>query len=100
MCLQFIVFDKRQEGVHQGIYKVISVIVTTITGEMLQCRCYQQIQDLDADRRPSIVYKNIMIQGARQNQVPEEYITNTLEAIIDNGYDGEVQVSLDLLKKL
>jgi len=39
-----------------------------------------------------------MIRGARENGVPDDYI-RYLEAIEDNGYDGEVQVSLDLLKK-
>ena len=52
------------------------------------------------DRRPSAVYKNVMIQGAKENGVPDDYIKNCLEAIEDNGYTGEVQVKLDLLKKI
>lgn len=72
--------------------------VTTTTGETLTCRCYQQIRPWEADRRPSAVYKNVMIRGARKNGVPEDYVKNHLETIEDNGYDGDVEVSLDLLK--
>ncbi len=74
--------------------------VTTIDGEVLQCRSYQQVQDWEMDRRPSIVYKNVMIRGARENGVPDEYIKNCLEAIVDNGYDGQVEIQMDLLKKV
>ena len=41
-----------------------------------------------------------MIMGARENGVPEDYIKNHLETIEDNGYNGEVQVKMDLLKKI
>ena len=53
----------------------------------------------EEDKRPSAVYKNVMIRGARENGVPEDYIVNHLEKIVDNGYNGEVQVNLDLLRK-
>lgn len=89
----------RQEGVHQNIYKPIFIQVTTINGEILNCRCYQQTREFELDRLPSTVYKNVMIRGARENGVPEDYITNQLEKIEDNGYTGEVEVSLDLLLK-
>ncbi|XP_046446169.1 gamma-glutamylcyclotransferase-like [Daphnia pulex] len=88
-----------QEGVHQGIYKPLTVKVTTVNGETLNCRCYQQICEWEVDRRPSVVYKNIMIKGAKENGVPEDYIKNNLENIEDNGYNGEVQVKMDLLQK-
>ncbi len=88
-----------QEGVHQGIYKPLFVQVTTVDGETLNCRCYQQTREWEIDRRPSAVYKNIMIRGAKENGIPEEYIQNTLETIVDNGYSGEVEVKLDLLQK-
>jgi hypothetical protein len=96
---QLIVYFKSQEGVHQGIYKPLTVKVTTVNGETLNCRCYQQICEWEVDRRPSVVYKNIMIKGAKENGVPEDYIKNNLENIEDNGYNGEVQVKMDLLQK-
>lgn len=40
-----------------------------------------------------------MIKGAKENGVPEDYIKNNLENIEDNGYNGEVQVKMDLLQK-
>ena len=74
--------------------------MTTVGGEVLNCRCYQQIRELEEDRRPSAIYKNVMVRGAIENGVPKDYIMNELHAIIDNGYDGEVEVQLDLLKKI
>jgi len=88
-----------QEGVHLEIYKPIFVEVTTTEGEVLKCRCYQQITELEEDRRPSAVYKNVMVRGARENGVPEDYINNELITIIDNGYDGDVEVKLELEKR-
>jgi len=88
-----------QEGVHQGIYHPLTVAVETIDGEVLECRTYQQSRDWEMDRRPSSVYKNVMIRGAREHGLPERYIIDCLEAIVDNGFDGEVEVQLDLLKK-
>ncbi|KAK4021026.1 hypothetical protein OUZ56_002960 [Daphnia magna] len=79
--------------------KPLSVQVVTIDGETLICRCYQQTREWEIDRRPSAVYKNIMIKGAKENGVPEHYVKNNLETIEDNGYNGEVQVKMDLLQK-
>ena len=39
-----------------------------------------------------------MVKGARENGVPEDYIKNELITIIDNGYNGDVEVSLELEK--
>ncbi|XP_057371487.1 gamma-glutamylcyclotransferase-like isoform X1 [Daphnia carinata] len=88
-----------QEGVHQEIYRPLSVQVVTLEGETLICRCYQQTREWEIDRRPSAVYKNIMIRGAKENGIPDHYIKNNLETIEDNGYNGEVQVKMDLLQK-
>lgn len=86
----------RQEGVHQNIYKPIFVEVTTVTGEKLKCRCYQQVCPEEKDKRPSKVYKNVMICGARENGVPDLYIQSVLVAVEDNDYNGEVHVKLAL----
>ena len=98
-CNSFNLPTFRQEGVHLEIYKPIFVEVTTTEGEVLKCRCYQQITELEEDRRPSAVYKNVMVRGARENGVPEDYINNELITIIDNGYDGDVEVKLELEKR-
>ena len=47
---------------------------------------------------PSKVYKNVIIQGAKQNGLPEDYITQ-LENIQDNGYDKKLDVMLAEVSK-
>nr|XP_053640562.1 gamma-glutamylcyclotransferase-like [Cherax quadricarinatus]XP_053640563.1 gamma-glutamylcyclotransferase-like [Cherax quadricarinatus]XP_053640564.1 gamma-glutamylcyclotransferase-like [Cherax quadricarinatus] len=79
----------RQEGVNNGVYKVLEVDVETPNGESVRARCYQQLITFTEDKRPSSVYKNVIIQGARENGLPENYI-KFLESIEDNGYSGEV----------
>ena len=48
-----------------------------------------------SDCRPSTVYKRVIVQGARENGLPADYIKK-LESIEDNGYDGDVDVKLPL----
>lgn len=86
----------RQEGVHQNIYKPIFTDAITDLGKRLMCRCYQQVWPEEVDKRPSKVYKNVMICGAKENGVPENYIQSVLMQIEDNGYSGEVHVKLAL----
>ena len=47
---------------------------------------------------PSKVYKNVINQGAKQNGLPEDYITQ-LENIQDNGYDKKLDVMLAEVSK-
>ncbi|XP_042227716.1 gamma-glutamylcyclotransferase-like [Homarus americanus] len=86
-----------QEGVHKGIYKVLEVDVETPSGESVKARSYQVIRPLEEDRRPSFVYMEVILQGARENGLPEGYI-KFLESIEHNGYSGKVDVNIDLLK--
>ena len=37
---------------------------------------------------PSLLYKNVILAGARQNQLPKEYIA-FLESVEDNGNEGD-----------
>ena len=48
-----------------------------------------------SDCRPSNVYKRVIIEGAKENGLPEHYI-KMLNEIEDNGYDGKVEVQLPL----
>ncbi|XP_068226953.1 gamma-glutamylcyclotransferase-like [Palaemon carinicauda] len=84
-----------QEGVHQGIYKAVEVDVETLDGEKVKARSYQIIRPLEKDRRPSSVYMDVIIRGAKENGLPEDYI-KYLEGIEDNGYNGKVDVKLNL----
>lgn len=91
-----------QEGVACGLYFPLSVEVKTPDGEILECRCYQQCNNpkdyvklklLPEERQPSPHYLNVILKGARENQLPGDYI-KFLEAIAHNGYEGEIDKSL------
>ena len=47
-----------------------------------------------SDCRPSLVYKTVILRGARENDLPAHYIKK-LEDIEDNGYNGEVDFKVD-----
>ncbi|KAK3850637.1 hypothetical protein Pcinc_042670 [Petrolisthes cinctipes] len=85
----------RQEGVSQGIYRVLKVEVETDSRETLTARSYQIANPQHDDRRPSAVYLDVIINGARENGLPEDYI-KFLESIEHNKYSGKVELNLDL----
>jgi len=61
----------------------------------VQARTYRLIRPLEEDRRPSKVYRDVILRGARQNGIPQDYLA-FLEGIEHNGYDSDVDVKLDL----
>lgn len=72
----------RQEGVDIGMYFPKTVNVT-IKGEVFLARTYQQTKnppklkyyaELPPERRPSLTYHQVIIQGAMECEIPEEYI--------------------------
>lgn len=98
-------FDScRQEGVADKIYFPLDVSIQLLGGGTKVCRVYQQcatpphiqsIQDLPSERRPSVMYLNTMIQGAKETGLPEEY-QKYIKSIPHNGYSGEVDIELRL----
>ena len=52
-----------------------------------------QLLDKHSANIPSKIYKKVIIQGAKQNGLPKEYITY-LENIPDNGYDKNLEEML------
>lgn len=73
-------------------------------GGTKKCRVYQQcvipyatenIEELADDRKPSTVYLNIIKEGAKESNLPEEY-QKFLQKIPDNGYTGEVDIGMKL----
>ncbi|XP_055339133.1 gamma-glutamylcyclotransferase-like [Paramacrobiotus metropolitanus] len=86
----------RQEGVHQGLYRPLSVDVTTPEGMTLPVLTYQMTLPYEDNPLPSCVYKKVMLHGARESSLPAEYIEN-MKALPDNGYDGPVEVQCSLL---
>ncbi|KAM9385530.1 gamma-glutamylcyclotransferase-like [Pholidichthys leucotaenia] len=73
-----------QEGVPRGMYSPLEVSVETDNGTML-CRTYQ-MNNFHAFP-PSPQYKQVMLMGAGQNGLPENYV-KMLEAVQTNNYTG------------
>lgn len=74
-------------------YAPITVNVETIGGLTYKCRTYQLEKQMDGDDRPSKVYKSVIVKGAIENGLPNDYIESLLK-INDNGYNGPVEVKL------
>ncbi len=81
----------RQELVHLKYYKPIEVEVTTVSGSKLKCRTYEMLSLAHEDNQPSPQYLSIIVMGAKECGLPEEYI-GKLENIEHNGYSGPVEV--------
>ncbi|XP_063610195.1 gamma-glutamylcyclotransferase-like [Penaeus indicus] len=88
----------KQEGVDHGVYKAIEVDVEASDGKMVKARSYQLIRPLEKDRRPSFVYLDVILRGAKENGLPKDYI-DFLEGIEHNGYKGKVEVNLNINKQ-
>jgi gamma-glutamylcyclotransferase len=90
-----------QEGVGAGIYERLNLTVE-VEGESVPCFGYQLTSNTrnksileegePQNQKPSKVYKDVIIRGAKENGLPPHYIT-FLESIPDNGYDGEVNLT-------
>ena len=52
----------------------------------------------EEDKRPSYVYKDVIVRGAEEHNIPKEYL-DWLRKIEDNGYRGDVNVALDLKER-
>lgn len=80
-----------------GSFKTHSPIflqVTDASGHSHECRSYEVVDKIVPSLQPSPGYKGVILCGARELQLPEEYVEK-LMAIEDNGYDGEYPPGLD-----
>lgn len=68
-------------------YKAIEVEVTNGANKTFFCRTYEML--VEDEGKPSPHYKDVILRGARQHSLPEEYI-RFLESVEDNGFQGEV----------
>ncbi len=82
----------------EGYYRPLEVTVETPGGDKLTCRTYQLLRLGSEDKRPSPQYLDVIIRGAKQNELPQEYI-DWLEKIEHNGYSGEVAVFNEVQEK-
>ncbi|CAG5120732.1 unnamed protein product, partial [Candidula unifasciata] len=65
-------------------YQPIEVSVANQQGQIIKCRTYEMDRDTVDDPKPSPHYKKVVLAGARQNGLPEEYV-RFLESFPDNG---------------
>ncbi len=99
-----------QEGVRDRVYERLNVNVEILRkladdepvgalGDKVTCVTYKLLPErmtaVGKDALPSINYKNVILSGARENHLPDSYISK-LEKIEDNGYHGHVEVDLNL----
>ncbi|XP_023316744.1 gamma-glutamylcyclotransferase-like isoform X2 [Trichogramma pretiosum] len=90
----------RQESVQDNVYFRKNVTIKTDAGENVDCYVYQQCvlpkeyvepSSLPEDRQPSLIYLNTMINGAKEFNIPNEYI-EFLKSFKNNGYNGTVDI--------
>jgi gamma-glutamylcyclotransferase len=83
----------KQEGVHNQVYRPLSVPIHTPDGEILLCRAYQLVKnpedlpegaEVPNDRQPSRTYLEIIQEGAVESGLPESYI-EFLKKVKHNG---------------
>lgn len=80
-----------QEGVHNKVYRPIKIAVETAAGSGEECRVYILCENpglLEANQEttslPSETYINVIIAGAIESGLPEEYI-QWLKTVKHNG---------------
>lgn len=87
----------RQEEVERNIYQPIDVRVQTENSENITCRCYMLTNQpvkipkgdsVPLERRPSISYLNVIINGAIESGLPDYYIEK-LRTIEHNGIKAD-----------
>ena len=86
----------RQEGV-PSVYNRKQVEVECGDGARVTALTYFLIKPEEQDKRPSGVYKDVIVRGAEEHGIPPYYI-DRLRSVEDNGYMGEVSVNVDLRK--
>ncbi|XP_074646982.1 gamma-glutamylcyclotransferase-like isoform X2 [Tubulanus polymorphus] len=86
-----------QELVAVGRYHRIEVEVLVDDGVPLKCWCYQICHPQAVIGAPSPQYKDVIVRGAVQNNLPHDYLT-FLHNIEDNKYDGECELYDTVMK--
>ena len=63
----------RTEGVHQGVYRRLTIVVRTPDDEQIGAFTYRS-EISRPERKPSRRYLDLLLAGARELGLPEEYI--------------------------
>src|SRR4029453_13165375 len=74
----------RTEGVEQGVYRRIPVTVTVDGDQRIEAFAYQSTLTMDG-RRPSARYIGLLLEGAREHRLPDEYVRylESIELAVD-----------------
>lgn len=78
----------QQEGVPHVYQRLENMEVITPESEKLSVLTYHLVKGLDMDPVPSAIYHNVILKGALEHNLPEEYF-NFLQAIKNNGFMGD-----------
>ena len=62
---------------------------------LLKCHSYCKFDKKEPIGRPSPAYKNVIINGAKQIGLPEDYKIY-LHSFQDNGYKGPIDIDLPI----
>jgi len=87
----------KQEGVPK-VYNRIEVQVEMGDGSKMSAYTYFLVKPEEKDKRPSKIYLDVILTGAKEHILPDHYLTK-LESIEHNGYAGDVNLGLDLDKR-
>ncbi|KAG8195235.1 hypothetical protein JTE90_027976 [Oedothorax gibbosus] len=82
--------DRQESG-----YKSIYVNIESPSLGIVKCKSYQKLLETVADGTPSLIYKRIMIEGAKDHGLPDWYVKK-LEDIPDNGYKGNIDIDVNI----
>lgn len=90
----------KQEGVREndkGVYKAFDANIVTSDGKNVKCRSYMLVKQpnkqvpLPVERRPSKAYIQTIQNGARESNIPLDYVEK-LDKILNNGNDGPINL--------
>ncbi|KAL4226259.1 hypothetical protein ACF0H5_014242 [Mactra antiquata] len=89
--------------IQEGVYKAKEVTVKSIDDVSYTCRTYyltSKYLNETLENRPSPMYMDVIIKGARQNNIPDDYV-RYLQSIETNGHlENDLKLYKDILKLL
>jgi gamma-glutamylcyclotransferase len=77
----------------------VSVEVIPKQDEQLSCRTYILLKRGSKDRRPSPQYLDVIVRGAEEHNLPEDYVKQ-LQLIEHNGFPGPLPLYDRILSSL
>ncbi|XP_045194682.2 gamma-glutamylcyclotransferase-like [Mercenaria mercenaria] len=86
------------------VYDSKNVTVTSLDGREYTCRTYQlpasYFEDEGPNNRPSPMYLDIIIKGAIQNKLPEDYVHFLRTVETNDLLDNDLEIYADILKRV